>query len=132
LDELMTIQCKHLALNFTKWALFRAYLLHGVLYRGTGEQESVPAAEAQQYFPPHTGSGRGGNRMIMILISAHPHSAYLALLLMAWASSRIMYCHFTRWKYFTSCTTCTHTHTPLTHILHVYTCRLNWLPVGSL
>lgn len=54
--------------------IIQAYLLHGVLYGGAGEQEAVPAAEAQQYFPPHTGSGRGGNWMIMILFNAHPHS----------------------------------------------------------
>ncbi len=28
--------------------------------------------------------------------------SYLELLLMAWASSRIMYCHLTRWKYLMS------------------------------
>lgn len=44
------------------------------------------------------------HQLIINTTNSHTYT-HLLLLLMAWASSRIMYCHLTLWKYLTSCTT---------------------------
>ena len=82
-------------------------LSHAILDGCARQEEPISTIEAQQDLPPQT-VGRSMNSTIM----GNPHrqpadwlTADLLLLLMAWASSSIRYCHLTLWKYLASATT---------------------------